>query len=86
MNIFSLDEKEFDKKIDEIFDNIDPETLMKDLVSCGLKVEKKEEYSVSNTYFIEDECNYSIEVTKIGFWDKLFRKKEEVSNDLMEAA
>lgn len=82
MNIFNLDEKEFDKKIDEIFDNIDPNVLLEDLISCGLKIEKKAEYS---TYYVE-EYDYSIEFGKKSFLDKILNKKEDKSENLMEAA
>ena len=86
MNIFKLDEKEFDKKIDEIVDNIDPNTLLKELISCGLKIENKAEYTINNTYFMGVKYDYSIEITKKSFWDKLWNKKEEVTEKLGEAA
>ena len=40
MNIFSYEGKEFNKKVDEIFNNINPKQLKKDLLECGLIVEK----------------------------------------------
>ena len=36
MNIFEYDGEEFDKKLDEIFNNMDKNTLKKELMKCGL--------------------------------------------------
>ena len=38
MNIFEYNDKEYDKKLEEIFSNIDREQLKKDLISCGLEI------------------------------------------------
>lgn len=38
MNIFEYNDKEYDKKLEEIFSNIDKEQLKKDLISCGLEI------------------------------------------------
>jgi len=38
MNIFKYVGKEFDKKLDEIFANIDKDELKKELIECGLKI------------------------------------------------
>lgn len=40
MNIFEYDGEEFNKKVDEIFNNTNPKQLKKDLLECGLIVEK----------------------------------------------
>lgn len=85
MNIFELNGKEFEKKVDEILNDLDSKKLYEELISCGLEINDAPEYSVNSSYIVE-ECNYSIEFIKIGFWDKLLGKKEEISNDLMEAA
>lgn len=38
MNIFEFDGEEFDKKLDEIFSNMDKEKLKKELIECGLEI------------------------------------------------
>lgn len=38
MNIFKYKGKEFDKKIDELFNNISKEELKNDLIECGLVI------------------------------------------------
>ena len=86
MNIFNLDDKEFDKKINEIFDNINPEELLEELVECGLKINDKVEYSISNSYIMENEYDYSLQFNKTKMWDKLFNKKKNNKEKLMEAA
>lgn len=43
MNIFDYNGKEFDKKLDNIFNNIDKDNLMKELIDCGLEVKGKED-------------------------------------------
>lgn len=40
MNIFKLNEKDFNKKIDEIFNNIAKDTLKEELIECGLKIKE----------------------------------------------
>ena len=42
MDIFKLNDKEFDKKLDEIFANIDKEDLFQELIECGLEVNNNE--------------------------------------------
>lgn len=42
MNLFDLPMKEFDKKIDEIFNQYTPEELLEELKKCGLEVNKDE--------------------------------------------
>lgn len=41
-NIFNLEEKDFDKKVDEVFDNIEPKELKDELIQNGLEL--TEEY------------------------------------------
>lgn len=41
MNIFKYNTKNFDKKINKIFDKQDPKKLKKYLIKCGLVIEKK---------------------------------------------
>lgn len=36
MNIFEYDGEEFDEKLNELFKNIDKETLKQELIECGL--------------------------------------------------
>ena len=40
MNIFDYKGKEFDKKLDEIFNNIDKEKLKQELIECGLEIKE----------------------------------------------
>lgn len=40
MNIFEYEGKEFDKKLDEIFKDINKEKLKQELIECGLKVKE----------------------------------------------
>lgn len=40
MNIFEYNGEEFDKKLDEIFKNINREQLKKDLIECGLEIRR----------------------------------------------
>lgn len=42
MNIFEYEGEEFDKKLDEIFENIDTEDLFQELIECGLEVNNNE--------------------------------------------
>ena len=42
MDIFKLNDEEFDKKLDEIFENIDTEELFQELIECGLAVNNNE--------------------------------------------
>lgn len=42
MNIFELNDEEFDKKLDEIFSKIDKEDLFQELIKCGLEVNNNE--------------------------------------------
>lgn len=42
MNIFEYEGEEFDKKLDEIFENIDTEDLFQELIECGLEVNSNE--------------------------------------------
>jgi hypothetical protein len=42
MDIFELNDDEFDKKLDEIFENIDTEELFQELIECGLEVNNNE--------------------------------------------
>ncbi len=42
MNIFELNDEEFDKKLDEIFSKIDKEKLLQELIECGLEVNNNE--------------------------------------------
>ncbi len=48
MNIFEYDGEEFDKKLDEIFANIDKEELKKELIECGLEI-------IQSTYNTQNE-------------------------------
>lgn len=42
MDIFKLNDEEFDKKLDEIFENIDTEELFQELIECDLEVNNNE--------------------------------------------
>lgn len=42
MDIFDLSIGEFNKKLDEIFANIDKEELFQELIECGLEVNNNE--------------------------------------------
>lgn len=42
MDIFDLSIGEFNKKLDEIFENIDTEELFQELIECGLEVNNNE--------------------------------------------
>ena len=42
MNIFKYEGKEFNKKLDEIFNNISTDELKKELIECDLKIKKEE--------------------------------------------
>ena len=61
MNIFKYEGKEFDKKIDEIFKDIKKEELKKELVKCGLVLNKdiilKGEYTQKMLYNINYDYN-----------------------------
>lgn len=41
MNIFDYEGKEFDKKLDEVFENKNKTELKKELVECGLEIQNK---------------------------------------------
>lgn len=42
MDIFKLNDEEFNKKLDEIFEDIDKEELFQELIECGLEVNSNE--------------------------------------------
>lgn len=42
MDIFKLNDEEFDKKLDEIFESIDKEETFKELIECNLEVNDNE--------------------------------------------
>lgn len=85
MNIFNLKDDEFERKIDEIFDNIDSKDLLEDLINCGLEIQKIEKYNTKEIYYIEKQYDYSIEVDRISIWDKLLKRKYKQIDNL-EAA
>jgi len=58
MNIFEYDGEEFDKKLDEIFENINIEELKKELVECGLII-KQEVYNINNEIDLIENNIYS---------------------------
>lgn len=43
MNIFNLSDKEFDKKLKEMFSNVSKEKLLEDLIECGLEIKNEKE-------------------------------------------
>lgn len=43
MDIFDYDGEEFDKKLDDIFENISTEELIKELIECGLEIKQQKE-------------------------------------------
>lgn len=53
MNIFEYDGEEFDKKLDEIFKNVNKEQLKKELIECGLEI-KQEIYNIEKENILED--------------------------------
>ena len=50
MNIFEYDGEEFDKKLDEVFNNMDKNTLKKELIKCGLIFVNREENDMWTEY------------------------------------
>lgn len=42
MNIFNYQGKEFDKKVDEIFNKIEANKLKEELIECGLEVKRED--------------------------------------------
>lgn len=40
MNIFDLSKKEFEKTLNELFKNINKQDLLKDLIECGLVIQR----------------------------------------------
>ena len=43
MDIFDYDGEEFEKKLDDIFENISTEELIKELIECGLEIKQQKE-------------------------------------------
>lgn len=65
MNIFEYDGEEFDKKLDEIFANINKEKLKKELIECGLEITQLT-YNIKNeTNILEDDLCCAIESQQI---------------------
>lgn len=71
MNIFEYDGEEFDKKLEELFKNINKKQLKKELIECGLEI-KAQVYSVKNEEFLTGENDFKnveeplkIEIEKI---------------------
>lgn len=65
MNIFELEGEEFDKKLDEIFSNINKEELKKELIECGLEITQVTYNTKSDSIKIENDLCYSIESQQI---------------------
>ena len=74
MNIFEYDGEEFDKKLDEIFKNINKEQLKKELIECGLEI-KQEIYNIEKENILEEhhDSYHVVESQKI-----------EIENQLVE--
>ena len=89
MDIFDLSVEEFENRIDELLENIDPEELLKKLISNGLEVniydnEEKNYYmeSINNIWVHNNGTNKKSLIVNI-----LNRNKNKKQNiDLMEAA
>ncbi len=58
MNIFEYEGKEFDKKLDEIFNNISKEELKNELIECGLVINTNNYINTNYCMYI-DNANYS---------------------------
>lgn len=58
MNIFKYEGKEFDKKIDELFNNISKEELKNDLIECGLVINTNNYTNINYCVYI-DNAKYS---------------------------
>ncbi len=58
MNIFKYEGKEFDKKLDELFDNISKEELKSELIECGLVINTNNYTNINYCVYI-DNAKYS---------------------------
>ena len=41
MDIFDLDKKEFEKKIDKLLESVSDDELLQELIECGLKTQEE---------------------------------------------
>ena len=51
MNIFEYDGEEFDKKLEEIFKDINKDELKKELIECGLEIQEEVELDIDADYY-----------------------------------
>ena len=81
MNIFEYDGEEFDKKLEEIFQNIDKEQLKKELIECGLEI-KPEVYCIENRKFFKELNDFEniVESRKIKIEKSLPEKDRNLIN------
>lgn len=85
MNIFKVSEKERNKVIDELLNNITEEQLLKELISEGLEIQ--ESIIIRDQYYIEENMqnedtifNIHIKSTSSKFIDSILRRKtKEIS-------
>ena len=82
MNIFEYDGEEFDRKLEELFQNIEKEQLKKELVECGLEI-KTQVYCVENEEFFKGLNDFEniVETSKIEIKESLIEKNKKLVNE-----
>lgn len=83
MNIFEYDGDEFDKKLDEIFANIDKEQLKKELIECGLEITQPTYNTQIKVNVIQDNSYCTIESQQIELDEMLSNINININNNLI---
>lgn len=81
MNIFDYEGEEFDKKLEELFQNIDKEQFKKELVECGLEI-KTQVYSAEYEEFLEglNDFENEVESSVIEIEESFIEKSKNIIN------
>lgn len=54
MNIFEYNDEEFDRVLNEVFDNIDKNVLKRELMECGLILQKQtKEINIEEKWYVD---------------------------------
>ena len=84
MNIFELSENEFEEYLEKKLESITPQTLLKKLFDCGLKIADEYFYEPGETYTVENKvlsCKYKIIKTKKRLFSNFFKKSKKIEAD-----
>lgn len=81
MNIFEYEGEEFDKKLDEIFANVNKEELKRELIECGLEITQATYNTQNEIKKIDDNSYCTIESQQLDLGEIL--QIVNLSNDVI---